>query len=153
MVAWEGLGEPGPDGAATFHIHKMGACTMAGRPRVPEAVAQVTGAAAKNPQRHRDRANPKVTKLGPPPTYLNPEEVRAWRLFEAELPWLGSSDRVVVEMAVRIRAKMAEGMLSMAAMTEMRQILNALGATPAARSKVIAPPEEEDEDPADRFFN
>lgn len=127
---------------------------MAGRPRLPEAVAKATGAAAKNPGRHAGRAQPKVSPLGDPPGHLNDDEREAWLMFAAELPWLGASDRVILEGAARLRAAMKEGMLSMAAMTELRQILNALGATPAARSKVSASGGgDDDEDPLDQFVN
>ena len=126
---------------------------MAGRPRVPEAVARVTGAAAKNPKRHRGRANPKVNALGAPPGHLTEAEAEAWAWFASEMPWLGAPDRTIVEMAARLRAEMATGEASLKAMTELRQVLNALGATPAARSKVMAPPDEDPEDPTDVFFN
>lgn len=126
---------------------------MAGRPRVPTAVAKATGAAAKNPKRFKDRAAPKVAPIGQAPSYFDEDEREAWNFFATELPWLGASDRTILEMAARIRARMKEGMISMAAMTELRQILNALGATPAARSKVAgAPNEDEDEDPAAEFI-
>lgn len=126
---------------------------MAGRPRLPEAVARVTGAAAKNPQRHRNRARPKVAGLGDPPDYLTEAEAEAWAWFGDEMPWLGAPDRTIVEVAARLRADLATGEASLKAMTELRQVLNALGATPAARSKVMAPSDDEDEDPADQFFN
>ena len=127
---------------------------MAGRPRLPAAVAKATGAAAKNPQRHKDRAAPKVAQIGKPPVHLNTDEKEAWGFFVAELPWLGASDRTILEVAARIRAQMKIGMLSMAAATELRQILNALGATPAARSKISGPAgDDEDEDPAAEFVN
>ena len=125
---------------------------MGGRPRLPTAVAKATGAAAKNPGRHSGRATPKVDPLGPPPEHLNAGEKKAWNMFAKELPWLGASDRVILEGAARIRAGMVEAMPSMGTLTELRQILNALGATPAARSKVNAPADDED-DPLDQFVN
>ena len=110
---------------------------MVGRPRLPNDVARITGAVEKNAGRFADRADPKVARLGQAPEYLNDEEKQAWDLIASEMPWLGASDRMIVEMASRVRAKMKEGPLSITAATEMRQILNALGATPAARSKVL----------------
>lgn len=126
---------------------------MAGRPRLPEAVAKATGAAAKNPQRFRDRTEPKVAKLGPPPKRLTPEEAEAWNTLAEEIPWLGASDRQVVSIAARLIARFNAGDLPIGGMTELRQIMTQLGGTPAARSKVHAPGEKEDDDPADAFIN
>lgn len=127
---------------------------MAGRPRLPEAMAKATGAAAKNPQRFRDRKEPKVAKLGPPPEHLSAEEVEAWHLFADEIPWLGSSDRAILIAAARLRARLIADTLPLSAFGELRQVLNALGATPAARTKVSAPSgEKEDDDPAGDYLN
>lgn len=127
---------------------------MAGRPRTPQAVAETTGAVGKNPQRYRGRSSPKVPPLGPPPGYFSDDEAAAWALFADEMPWLAASDRVLLEMASRVRARMFESALSIAAMTELRQCLTAMGATPAARSKVMVPTDDGDEDdPAAEFIN
>jgi len=120
---------------------------------VPEAVARVTGAAARNPKRYRDRARPKVGPLGAPPAHLAEEEAEAWRLFAAEMPWLGASDRTIAEVAARLRARLVAGQATLGAMTELRLVLGAMGATPAARSKVMAPPGDDDPDAADVYFN
>lgn len=127
---------------------------MAGRPRLPEAVAKASGAAIKNPSRMEYRKAPKVEKLGPPPRHLTPDEQQAWHDFADEIPWLGKSDRTVLEGAARLRAKMTVGEFSVGLMTELRQVLNAMGATPAARSKVSAPGgDDEKGDPLDEFLN
>jgi hypothetical protein len=126
---------------------------MAGRPRLPDAVAKATGAAAKNPQRFTDRKPPKVGKLGPPPSRLTSEEQDAWSTLALEIPWLGASDRQVVSVACRLIARFNANELSIGGMTELRQIMTQLGATPAARSKIAAPKDDDDEDPADAYFN
>lgn len=126
---------------------------MAGRPRLPDAVAKATGATAKNPQRFTGRGEPKVSGLGSPPQRLSPEEQCAWRTLAEEIPWLGSSDRQVVAVACRLIARFDANDLSIGGMTELRQIMTQLGATPAARSKVAAPKDDDDEDPADAYFN
>lgn len=132
----------------------MGADKVAGRPRLPQAVAKVTGAAAKNPQRFRDRASPKVPPIGAAPKHFNKDQREAWDFYVSELPWLGASDRTILEMAARLRAEMKTSIPPVSLMTELRQILNSLGATPAARSKVSAPKEDDDqEDPAAEFLN
>lgn len=124
---------------------------MSGRPRLPESVAKATGAAAKNPQRFRGRKAPKVGPLGDPPEHLTEDEAAAWFTLADEIPWLGSADRLLVETAARLAVLMRTEFKAAYA-TELRQILSAMGATPAARSKVTAP-DEEDNDPAAAYFN
>ena len=127
---------------------------MGGRPRTPLAAAKATGADAKNPQRYRDRKEPKVAAIGEPPKYL-PDDVKAeWDHLVSEIPWLARSDRTIVESAARLRALQVSGDLPPSLYSELRQTLNALGATPAARSKVAAPnDEDETDDPAAEFIN
>lgn len=125
---------------------------MTGRPRLPEGVAKATGAAAKNPQRFRDRKAPKVGPLGEPPERLTESEAEVWRTLAQEVPWLGSADRLLVETAARLSVLMRTEFKAAYA-TELRQVLSAMGATPAARSKVTAPDDEGDEDPTDGYFN
>lgn len=125
---------------------------MAGRPRLPDAVAKATGANIKDPQRFKDRNPPKSGPLGKPPKHLSPEEVAAWNMFVDEIPWLERSDRMLLEGAARIRAEIMAGKFTVSMMTELRQVLNAMGATPAARSKVSAR-DADDEDPTSEFIN
>jgi hypothetical protein len=125
---------------------------MGGRPRLPEAVAKATGAMLKDPQNFRNRKPPKSKPLGKPPKGLSLREIEAWNLFADEIPWLEASDRMILEGACRIRAKIMEGEFSVSMMTELRQILNAMGATPAARSKVTAR-DDDTGDPLDDFLN
>ncbi len=127
------------------------------RARTPVAAAAATGAAAKNPQRHRGRAAPKgVAELGEPSAYLEPHEREAFRRFKRELPWLKASHRLLVELASRYRGRLMhpdpeQRTLSLQAMQELRRCLAQLGATPADESKVnIADGAEEDDD--DAFF-
>ena len=95
-----------------------------------------------------------MAKLGPPPQHLSESEVEAWHLFADEIPWLGASDRVILVAACRLRARLVADDLPLSAFGELRQVLNALGATPAARSKVAAPPgDKDDDDPADSYLN
>ncbi|ARC87130.1 hypothetical protein [Rhodovulum sp. MB263] len=122
-------------------------------PRLPADVAAVTGAAAKNPQRHKGRATPMVKGLGDPPAYLGEIEQEAWRMFADEMPWLGASDRAITETASRLRARMmADPNMGVNALAQFRLCLSAMGGTPSDRSKVAAP-EEPDDDPADAYFN
>jgi hypothetical protein len=124
------------------------------RPRTPAAKASATGAADKNPQRHRGRAEPKgVGALGAPSAWLDVWGKRAFERFRKELPWLKESDRVVVEIAASLRGRLMDpdGMLGLQAMQELRRCLAQMGATPADRSKVDVS-DGEQEDPEDAFF-
>lgn len=127
---------------------------MGGRPRTPLAAAKATGADGKNPQRYRDRKEPKVAPIGAAPEHL-PDDVKVeWDHLVSEIPWLARSDRTIVESAARLRALQVSGDLPPSLYSELRQTLNALGATPAARSKVAAPnDEDETDDPAAEFIN
>lgn len=127
---------------------------MAGRKRQPIEVATATGAAIKNPQRYRQRAAPKAAgPLGAPPARLDSDAAKAWKELAAELPWLQRSDRKIMEVTARLTARlMTDPDMGVSALAQLRLCLSELGATPAARSKVGAPDEEPD-DPADKFLN
>jgi phage terminase small subunit len=120
-------------------------------PRQPVARAVVTGAAAKNPQRHKGRSNPKTGALGGAPTHLSLEAKRAWARFRIELPWLTASDAAILEIASRIRADLLTGEdVGVARLNLYSTVLGKLGATPADRSKVIVPDDDDQEE--DEFF-
>ena len=125
-----------------------------GNPRKPAAMARVTGATLKNPSRHIGRATPKVKEIGPPPKRLGKFEVEAWRELVAELPWLSDADRTLVELASRLKARMVtDPDVAIAALAQLRMCLSAMGATPADRTKVSTPKDDDDEDPAAEFLN
>lgn len=58
--------------------------SMAGH-KLPAAVAQITGAASRNPSRYRGKA-PKVGPLGDPPERLTEAERGHWLALAADLP-------------------------------------------------------------------
>ena len=128
---------------------------MAGRPRLPDAVAKATGAAAKNPQRFTDRKPPKSKPLGPPPVDLDEAAVTAWLTFAEEIPWLEHADRTTLELASRLAAVMRTdfGSMTGAQIGHLRACLTEMGATPAARSKIKAAPDDDDKDPLAEFLN
>lgn len=127
---------------------------MGGRPRTPLAAAKASGADVKNPQRYRDRKEPKAEAIGPAPEHLDELVVAEWDRLVAEIPWLARSDRAIVESAAILLAKRTAGELPASLYGELRQTLNALGATPASRSKVAAPNDDESgDDPAAEFLN
>lgn len=124
------------------------------RPRLPQEVAKITGAAAVNAGRYAKRSDPKVKSLGPAPKRFSPEQKAIWSEFNSDFPWLGRSDRALVEVATnlldQLRTMGAESPIALYA--QMRMILGQMGGTPVDRSKVAAP-NEESADPADEFVN
>lgn len=124
------------------------------KPRTPTAKAEATGAAAKNPQRHRARKEPPATKaLGKHPEWFDVVQVSMWEGFKIELPWLTESDRSVMEIASVLRAQLKLKPMDMGVskMNLLRLCLAQLGATPADRSK-IGVGDGDEKDPDDTFF-
>lgn len=124
------------------------------RNRIPSAKAKAIGAAAKNPQRFRDRKEPKATKaLGDCPDWFDIVQASMWEGFKVELPWLTESDRAVMEIASVLRAQLKASPADIGAgkLNLLRLCLAQLGATPADRSK-IGVGDGEEQDPDDAFF-
>ena len=116
-------------------------------PRTPVGKAKVTGAAMRNPKRHADRAEPQTGSLGGAPMHLDKYGKRAWERFRAELPWLTSGDRALLEIASMVRGEMLKGEIPGVTKLSMYQsVLSKLGATPTDRSKVTLPDDETEED-------
>ena len=114
---------------------------------MPVAKAKITGAATRNPKRHAKRADPVNGPLGGPPAHLQLFAKRAWDRFRAELPWLTSSDRALLEVACIIRAEMLQGQIvGIQKLNTYQAVLSKLGATPTDRSKVNVPDEEPEKD-------
>jgi hypothetical protein len=124
---------------------------MAGRPRLPQDVAKVTGAVAKNAGRFKDRATPKVLSLGPAPKAYDDDQREIWDEFNADFPWLGRSDRALVRLAVDLQMMINGGEAPVAVYAQMRLLLSSMGGTPVDRSKVNAP-DDDDKDPMDEFL-
>jgi hypothetical protein len=123
-----------------------------GRPRLPNDVAKITGAVAKNAGRFKDRFDQKEVKsLGPAPPSFDEEQRAIWDAFNADFPWLGRADRSLVKMAVMMDQMVDSGEAPVSVFAQYRLLLSSMGGTPVDRSKVSAP-EEKDEDPADQFF-
>lgn len=125
-----------------------------GRARTPVAKAAATGAAVKNPARHRARKAPaKLSALGAPPAWMDEFSKRAWAQLVAELPWLKASHRGIVEITAMLRGRIleAKGPIGLQPMQELRRCYAQLGATPADESKVTQP-DEGDDDPDAALF-
>lgn len=122
------------------------------RPRLPSAVAAATGADKKNPGRFAGRSKPNAPPLGSAPAKFTGPQKAAWAAFKDEMPWLSKSDRAVVQVASRLRAAMeTDADFPMAGFAQLRMCLSAMGGTPADRTKVSAP-DDEDEDPLEKFM-
>lgn len=122
------------------------------RQRLPKAKAEVSGAAAKNAGRFKDRKAPKAQRgLGEPYANMTPEQKAAWAEIQYEMPWLTSSDRILVRLACSWVARMEKDDLGVAASSALASIMSKLGATPVDISKVTHAGEDE-ADPADEFF-
>ena len=119
-------------------------------PRTPAAKAEATGAALKNPARHRDRSEPKTTPLGKASAFLSSHGVEAWEGYRRELPWLMEADRSLVEIAASVRGRLLAGDdVGVTALSMLQSMLSKMGGSPADRSKVTVP---DDDAPEDEFF-
>ena len=118
--------------------------------RNPNGKARLTGAAAKNPQRYRDRKEPAVRPIGGPSTFLTEPQRAAWEQFVAELPWLAASDRSLLEIACVLRARLNSGEdIGINQLQVLSAVLSKLGASPVDRTR--APLADDSAEP-DEFF-
>lgn len=124
------------------------------RPRLPAAKAEVSGAALIHAGRFAERKAPKRTRpLGEPYAKMTDSQKEAWEEFRAELPWLNSSHRALLQVACVLRARLNDDPeMGVNALTTYSAVLSKLAATPVDETKVYVPDDEE-EDPSDRFFN
>lgn len=120
--------------------------------RLPMMKAEVSGAAIKNPQRHKDRKVPRTRPLGLAYAKMTPEQVEAWEEFREELPWLNSSHRALLQVACVLRARVNTSPdIGVDALKAYSAILSKLAATPVDETRVSVPDADE-ADPTDRFF-
>src|SRR5690606_38198952 len=110
------------------------------RPRTPKAKAAVTGQAAVRRKKFEGRNEPVVNdEIGPPPDWMDEKQRPAWKTMSAEIPWLNSSHRALMEIASTIRARLMSGEeVGVQALNLLRQCLGQMGATPADASKAGA---------------
>src|SRR5690349_18734281 len=122
------------------------------RSRTPLEKARNTGVGRKHTCRFARRSAPDTLPLGEPWNWMNDGQRAAWDRFKREIPWLMESDRVLVEIAASIRARVMNGEeVGVGALNQPRMCMAQMGTTLANRSKV-AVPDKPDEDPADLFF-
>ena len=124
------------------------------KPRLPAAKAEVSGAAVINAGRFKDRKAPKGTRsLGEPYKAMSDAEQDAWHEFAAELPWLNSSHRALLQVACRLRARLnTDPDMGVNALQAYSAVLSKLAATPVDETKVSMPDGDES-DPTDKFFH
>jgi len=121
-----------------------------GRPRKPTPILIANGSAKHDPQRVRARANePKITgAIGAPPDYLEAHAREKWLEITADAdysPVLNSGHREALEHYCTLYGRFREDVAGTRVMTASeRQTFHSLamqlGRTPAAQSKVAAPP-------------
>jgi hypothetical protein len=124
------------------------------RPRLPQSKAEVSGATLKDPGRFKGRKTPKGTRpLGEPYKSMTEDQCEAWEDFRSELPWLNSSHRALLQLACVLRARLnSDPDMGVNALSAYSSVLSKLAATPVDETKVSSP-DDEDEDPAERYFN
>lgn len=124
------------------------------KPRLPQAKAEASGAVLKNAGRFDGRKAPKGTRaLGEPYKSMTGDQRDAWLEFRSELPWLNSSHRALLQLACVLRARLnTDPNMGVNALSAYSSILSKLAATPVDETKVSSP-DEQDEDPADQYFN
>jgi len=123
--------------------------------RTPQAKAKLTGAATKNPQRFRDRAEPDSPPLGEASEFIKARAIeteddmgiKVWDALKVEIPWLCEADRALVEIVVSLRIRLwTDPGIGVQALGQLRTALAQMGATPADRSKITDPSFGEDEE-------
>lgn len=122
------------------------------KPRLPQAKAEASGAALKNPGRFKDRKAPKAKALGIPYANMTEAEKEVWQEMAGDMPWLNAGHRVLVRLACYHAARLNEGgEFGVSATQALSSILSKLGATPVDETKVNHG-DGDDEDDADKFF-
>jgi hypothetical protein len=125
------------------------------RRRTPLAKAKATGQDKNHASRFKDRREPQSKgPLGTPPKWMKKQtQLDAWMMFADELPWLNHSHRALVAIASDIRGQLIAGdEVSVNGLNLLRLCLGQMGATPVDSSKITLPEEENQEDPADKYF-
>lgn len=127
------------------------------RPKKPRAVAAITGALLKDPQRYRaPDPGADLPPLGEPPDWLREDDecraCTAWREISSMAPWLNRSHRGITGIAALVLGRFIAGQdVGVQAMNLLRQCLGSMGLNPADARRV-AMPAAPTNDPADAYF-
>ena len=122
------------------------------RPRTPVAKAEVSGAAAHNPQRFKNRKAPKSGPLGEPYVRMTDAQKAVWRDMVADMPWLNRGHRILARLACVLAARMDAdegGEIGVSAAHALSAVLSKLGATPVDETKVNHGGDEDPNEPFD----
>lgn len=110
------------------------------RPKTPTNIHVLRGTGKVHPERMHERENePKDDRpLGNPPKSLSAAEKKVWReiIGDAVPGVLAQTDRLAVETAARLGAKIRTGDATGAEYGQWIRLLSLFGFTPADRSKI-----------------
>jgi hypothetical protein len=116
------------------------------RRRTPTRILEMTGALAHDRKRYANRTAEPVPagELGEAPEPFDKNLKLIWNEMVAQVPEgvLTNADRVILELAVRLTAKMRKGELTAAVAAQLVSCLSRLAMTPSDRSKVQVTPDK-----------
>jgi len=106
----------------------------------PLEALSLTGAIERNPARFADRGNTPAPEnpIGDPPASFTDDQKAIWNelIIQCAPGVLFGSDRVVLELCVRLIGKMRTSKLNGAEMSVLMSALQQLGMTPVSRSRI-----------------
>lgn len=107
------------------------------RNRLPLEKAIISGSAAKNPQRFRNRNVYTERPLGQPYPKMTELQKKIWHELDNELPWLKASHRMMMRLTCVVLAKMeSDKDVGVSTYRTASVLLSKLGATPVDESRV-----------------
>ena len=122
------------------------------RHRLPQAKAEVSGAALKNPATFKDRRAPSgLGPIGAPFPQMTEAQATVWRELACDLPWLNAGHRTLLRLACILSARLDQADVGVNQIQTLSAVLSKLGATPVDETRINHAPEP-DEDPAERWF-
>lgn len=114
-----------------------------GRHKKPKNILILTGAHKRNPKRLREReGEPEESRpLGDPPEHLTASEAACWdEITRHAIPGvLGLADRVSVELAAMLLAKVRAREYRAFELSQLNRLLGRFGMTPATRASINIP--------------
>ncbi len=115
-------------------------------PKKPMALRERDGTAHRNKQRNNDDAPEPSRGIGPPPNYLNPEQIQIWDEIVGTMyrGVLGEADRTSFELLVRLVYDMRNNFEDMngAKLSQLNSVLSKFGMTPSDRTRIVIPKEK-----------
>lgn len=130
---------------------------MAGRPRTPTVLHEISGAYKRNPNRRpTNEPQPDGKFSSDPPTWFNELERSCWCELQQKIPpqvLTNADDFLVEQTAVLLAISRTHHLLIPMTSTDrglLIRCLSQLGCTPADRSKIHIPKAPEKENPFDK---